>query len=312
MAARDRVGFVSVATSQSHAGRRWRAAALLGLVSSLAACGSSSNEELFRAEPNEVDGPPSRNDSGIGGSSAGSAGGAQGEAGAGLGGEPAGGGTSSGGGGGIADGTGGSGAGGSSSGGADNGGSGGSAAGGTGGVETRPNCGNGIIERGEECDDRNADDADGCTSECFVECDRVHPDAQRFGDHCYWKRAEAKTWRDAEEACRASAAHLVTITSEAENAFLERSWAWVWIGASDGEPRHSRRRGEYAWVTGEEMSFENWADDRPNAQGVLCGELLCYEHCAELQEDGTWNDLDCEREDGREFVCEWDAPGERP
>lgn len=33
-----------------------------------------------------------------------------------------------------------------------------------------PECGNGFVEPGEECDDANDDDADGCTSQCQLQC----------------------------------------------------------------------------------------------------------------------------------------------
>lgn len=36
-------------------------------------------------------------------------------------------------------------------------------------LERKPFCGNGIVERGEECDDGNYEDGDGCSSECQLE-----------------------------------------------------------------------------------------------------------------------------------------------
>ena len=39
-------------------------------------------------------------------------------------------------------------------------------------------CGNGLLEYGEQCDDGNADDADGCTSACKLKCTSLHLDGQ--------------------------------------------------------------------------------------------------------------------------------------
>jgi cysteine-rich repeat protein len=47
------------------------------------------------------------------------------------------------------------------------GGTGGVPAGGTGGTSSESICGNGVIDRGENCDDGNREDGDGCSSDCL-------------------------------------------------------------------------------------------------------------------------------------------------
>lgn len=37
--------------------------------------------------------------------------------------------------------------------------------------ETSPSCGDGTVDSGEECDDRNNADGDGCDASCIKECD---------------------------------------------------------------------------------------------------------------------------------------------
>jgi cysteine-rich repeat protein len=171
-------------------------------------------------------------------------------------------------------------------------------------------CGDGKIEGSEGCDDQNNNPNEGCTNGCVVQCNDVHPEATQFQNHCYWRNTDDAPWAVASAACVAGGGHLVTIASQAENDFLSNLHEWFWIGATDGRGRMVPGVGTYTWVTGEPWDYTNWEQDRPNAQGNDCGASICYEHCAELQADGTWNDLDCGRQPGRDSVCEWDPPGQ--
>jgi hypothetical protein len=79
------------------------------------------------------------------------------------------------------------------------------------------------------------------------------------------------TWEQARSAAEAMGGHLVTITSAAENDFVtdlvvnygsgnrERYWLGGYQTALDDEPA-----GNWAWVTGEDWVYENWAPNEPN------------------------------------------------
>ena len=73
--------------------------------------------------------------------------------------------------------------------------------------------------------------------------------------------------------------HLATISSQEENDFLGEDGGW--IGFTD-----EANEGEWIWVTGEDVTFTQWAGGEPNNQGD--------EDCAQRYAgDGNWNDITC-------------------
>jgi hypothetical protein len=132
--------------------------------------------------------------------------------------------------------------------------------------------------------------------------------------HCYVVHDERLDWQRAQEHCESDGGYLATIGSETENTFL---WSLLadrkWIGASDGRPPSSPTAGEYAWVTGEPMSYVNWTPGQPNAAVQPCPpgtvpSIVCHEHCAYqwnpegFGNEGQWNDQGCWATEA--FVCE--------
>lgn len=190
------------------------------------------------------------------------------------------------------------------------GGTGGDGGGGNGGAAGNgmSTCGNGLREAGEQCDDQNTDSGDGCSDRCEVEC----PPNSSVGPnyHCYWFMRDSKNWGDARNDCVAQGGYLATLTSKSENDFLAAlTVETAWIGATDGRTAKESGAGSYAWVSGEDFGFENWAPNEPNAAGKGCGILeRCYEHCATMRDDGLWNDSYCE-DDRYPYVCERIPPG---
>lgn len=188
------------------------------------------------------------------------------------------------------------------------GGEGGGGAIGSGGSSSNAFCGNGVREAGEQCDDENTESGDGCSAECDVEC----PANSSIGPnlHCYWFVRESKSWGDARNDCVSQGGYLVTLTTNSENDFLAAlTVETTWIGATDGRQAKESGSGNYAWVSGEAFGYENWAQGEPNAGDKDCGFFeKCYEHCATMRDDGTWNDSFCE-DDEYPFVCERIPPG---
>jgi hypothetical protein len=103
-------------------------------------------------------------------------------------------------------------------------------------------CGDGVVDwqkdsgPGEECDPGEAG-APGCSNVCTIDCPSggiVDPRSQ----HCYFLRDQAASLREANAACRAEGAHVVTFASEDEYRFVH-TWftsvtrpadAFFWIG----------------------------------------------------------------------------------
>ena len=103
------------------------------------------------------------------------------------------------------------------------------------------------------------------------------------------------------------AGHLVTITSKAEAEFIESSLLPAaepvsvnyWIGLSDQQVE-----GTFQWVTGESISYTDWAEGEPNDFGsgedfaAIRWEVTCQDgECVSMVE---WNDLADEGEQGFE------------
>jgi hypothetical protein len=84
------------------------------------------------------------------------------------------------------------------------------------------------------------------------------------------------------------AGHLVTITSQEENAFVAAlaTTGNYWLGAHQDPPESPAAAG-WRWCTGEPWSSLAWHPGEPN-------DYLGPESCLELYgEFGDWNDVRC-------------------
>jgi lectin-like protein len=146
------------------------------------------------------------------------------------------------------------------------------------------------------------------------ECSALAADAKFLPStqHCYLIDSETRTFAAARMHCEELKAHLVTLSSEAENDF-----AWSihsdehWIGSQDGKAPKQSGVGTYIWVTGEPFKYTNWSPNEPNATKTDCveGGAECYEHCAFQwkggDHDSQWNDRYCMHTIAS--ICEWDS-----
>lgn len=137
------------------------------------------------------------------------------------------------------------------------------------------------------------------------------PDILKFEGHSYKFYDDSMSWEEAKVFCEEQGGHLVTISSEGEQSFLKDHCTGeknlYWIGLQEISD-------DWGWVTGEELSYTNWATGEPNE------DFNDTEYYAQMYgkdydnyQLGQWNDS--RNESGTlafyqlgnvGFICEWD------
>lgn len=109
--------------------------------------------------------------------------------------------------------------------------------------------------------------------------------------HAY-KKIACHDWEDAQDQAADEEAHLVTITDEAEQVWLESIFGPgpYWIGLTD-----VLKEGEWIWETGEPVTYTNWIEDDED-------EDLLGEPPALLKAFGAKGDRQRRREDEQDYV----------
>ena len=129
-----------------------------------------------------------------------------------------------------------------------------------------------------------------------------------WNGHFYKLFSNCSTWDEAKIYCESLGGHLATITSQEENDFvfnyvLSCGLESAYFGLSDAEDE-----GVWEWITGEQISFTNWANGEPNNEnGNEDYGMFYYQFTT-----GKWNDGNFGQgtfNDGNPiyFICEWDA-----
>ena len=122
-----------------------------------------------------------------------------------------------------------------------------------------------------------------------------------FKGHKYELYNESMTWESAKLFCEKKGGHLVTISDEKENEFVNgmrcRNLSTdyqqsIWLGGSD-----TANEGTWSWITGEAFTYSNWEPDEPNG-GTSQNYIQMYS-------SGNWDDV--QNEVGRFVVCEYDS-----
>ena len=93
--------------------------------------------------------------------------------------------------------------------------------------------------------------------------------------------------------CRDHGADLIKVTSEEENKFVKRSGKIWWLALR----RDATHTNIFKWNDGSLPTFINWSGVEPNNHGG-------NEHCAELLDTGTWNDISCQTNNRAYLACE--------
>ncbi|XP_025098522.1 C-type lectin domain family 17, member A-like isoform X1 [Pomacea canaliculata] len=117
-------------------------------------------------------------------------------------------------------------------------------------------------------------------------------------DRCYLYVNRLLTWSAAKEICNGSSSSLVETESEEENSFVHNmmrahgAQVGVWLNIDD-------RTQEGHWVsstTHQPLTYSKWNDGEPNN--------MDDEDCGMMRLPGNWNDLNCQKGDVNNAVCE--------
>lgn len=124
----------------------------------------------------------------------------------------------------------------------------------------------------------------------------------RFGSFCYNIGSEAKTFREAKQACSGAGGHLVDVTNRYENALLIslvglRPEKYFWTGLSNTDDIHT-----FKWTTARKVTFTNFNVGMPDRhQGCVAMTTGAFA--------GLWDVVSCGKKE--KYICKKPAEGVR-
>ncbi|XP_021105009.1 brevican core protein isoform X2 [Heterocephalus glaber] len=120
---------------------------------------------------------------------------------------------------------------------------------------------------------------------CDVGLRSCSPGWDAFQGACYRHFAVRRSWEDAESQCRRLGAHLASVRTPEEQAFLSgRYREYQWIGLND-----RTLEGDFLWSDGVPVLYENWNPGQPDSY------FLSGENCVVMvwHNQGQWSDVPC-------------------
>jgi hypothetical protein len=143
------------------------------------------------------------------------------------------------------------------------------------------------------------------TTAAHADSDRLFAEATEH----YYQRFDYDSiiWGDAQLSCEAIGAHLATITSQAEENFIEQNLldgidGYFFIGGSD-----ATSQTKWTWITGEKWGYKRWSTDGENGRqpnnGVDEDYLMMGSNISSPSIFG-WSDIDSFSGQAG-YICEW-------
>ena len=133
-----------------------------------------------------------------------------------------------------------------------------------------------------------------------------------YNNHYYKIFDDGLTWYEASKRCKELGGHLVTITSQEEQAAIQsillysgKKKNYYWTAGFSVE------QDNWQWTTNEEFTYTNWAKGEPNND-------LGNEFIISIYNSGEWNDCPADGIDhipdvdffkikNAGFICEWES-----
>lgn len=150
----------------------------------------------------------------------------------------------------------------------------------------------------------------------IVACSNTGAEKSKFNGHGYQAFSASISWTQAKAQCESSGGYLATITSEAEQKFIEGLISkgdknYYWIGG------YSESERAFRWVTDEPMKFTVWASGEPNNYQGNQDKMIIYRlaNPASSGSELKWDDISNEGTIADEsffgvgnfgYICEWD------
>ena len=119
---------------------------------------------------------------------------------------------------------------------------------------------------------------------CEIESASIHPsNTQYYKSNKYELYDKTLTWEDANQLAKIKGGHLVTITSQEEEDFIEKlinngNEYYYWLGGKKNSSNN------FEWTNSENFNYSNWATNEPNNTNNVENYIFKY------KSSGKWND----------------------
>uniref|UniRef100_A0A3B4FTJ4 Brevican n=1 Tax=Pundamilia nyererei TaxID=303518 RepID=A0A3B4FTJ4_9CICH len=114
---------------------------------------------------------------------------------------------------------------------------------------------------------------------------RCEPGWDKFHGFCYRHFSQRLSWEAAEQHCRMMGAHLVSIITPEEQAYINNNYKeYQWTGLND-----KTIENDFHWSDGNPLLYENWYRGQPDSY------FLSGEDCVVMvwHDNGRWSDVPC-------------------
>ncbi|KAG5842757.1 hypothetical protein ANANG_G00181100 [Anguilla anguilla] len=120
---------------------------------------------------------------------------------------------------------------------------------------------------------------------CHKDLEQCEAGWEKFQGFCYKHFSNRKSWEVAEQHCRMSGGHLVSVMTPEEQYFINDNYKeYQWTGLND-----KTIEGDFRWSDGNPVLYENWYRGQPDSY------FLSGEDCVVMvwHEGGRWSDVPC-------------------